>query len=866
MLRPLWFILREIERVRNVRDFSRAPRHRRIWPSALGWSAAALSSLACLVALGYFTGNHTPTDRGFWDSLRRTLVKPSVSLPVAFAILTCAAYACRRARLEWLGWRPGRIQVSDFSAPGVTATSAQEITDRFRSRLAGMRLASAVAAPTAPAETDFLDVLGSAGASSSNILATLLGLLRAAVPSFTWEIRGTVVEQPSPLAKYRVSLQITRLPNQGSSEVSCEHFDLDQALRLAADSATAAILPRTRLCKGPWIAWRRYAMPGELFNAYEDACQHETCRRYDLAHELYYVALSYDPMNMMIRLQLGQLQEKLNLFVEALATYTAMDFVVTPGVSSRQAGPKPQRAKRGNGAKRARASALPAGLYPRRAERERNRALLLARYRRAVLLGEGSFLAGWSDRSRDDPERAARRRSLRPQDDPERAARRRSLREQLKPWLHELMTDSHVAGAVELLESAQAARLGRQDEQDLRVALTVCASTEIERLRAALPLAWTLTRRSPLTRRALDLTQLCIAERGRVASPLSGLPRTLATLERDVRAIERRRRFFRRWRLKRWEEHYNAACLFAIALLRNTSKSDPGGYARAAIGRLERAAASADSSFIARQRAWVTTEDPDLNGLRQQPEFKAFEAQYFPTGRPIARRPVKERELVEIRCTRDLLVAAAREWEGAWRARAAAAEARMPPPSGKQWWKDEHDVWNHIYKLAHKPDWRARLELVRAARTWRAGYGIDPIEPVFARYELQALEVGDDSIDNAAKAEIKATKRRLTAVAAAIASDGTMPTAFRGFTWGVPVLAASDAEPATIPPEVRARLCARQAALWQGLQRWLVLADGLAAEDHSRAFAVELKRARRLWRRADRRVAKQRLLDRKLHC
>jgi hypothetical protein len=101
------------------------------------------------------------------------------------------------------------------------------------------------------------------------------------------------------------------------------------------------------------------------------------------------------PMNRVIRLLLGQLQEKLHMSLEAIATYTAMIDAARPA-----------------------GAGLPPGLYTRRAERERTRALLIARYRRAVLLVDDSVMADWFAHGQG-----------------KRARRHSELRNQLAPWL-----------------------------------------------------------------------------------------------------------------------------------------------------------------------------------------------------------------------------------------------------------------------------------------------------------------------------------------------------------------------------------------------------------------------------------------------
>jgi hypothetical protein len=811
---------REASRVRNIGSFSRATRYRRRSPTVALWSFALTLSIGALVSLGYVVGSGPPGkgQNGFWDSLDRALTQPSVSLPLTFAILTCLAYAGRRVRFEWLAWRPGRIQVPDFGAPGLTSGSPVQLTRAFRDHLAGMRLASSGAAPAAQPQTDFLDVLGAAKATSSDVLGTLLGLLRAAVPAFTYEMRGVVVERAGPPRDYKVSVQIVRLPGEGDT-IEVTDADLDDAIRRAADWATAAILPRTRLCKGPWVAWRRYAMPGPLFSAFENACAEETRRCYDQAYDLYYRALDRDPMNRMVRLQLGQLQEKRHMSLEALATYTAVVDTALPAGRN-----------------------LPPGLYTRRAERVRTQALIIARYRRALLLAEGSFLKEWFE--------AVSERHI------ERAQRLAALRAQLTPWLGESVPAEH-ADALPLIRSGPKDRELSADElKRLHGALAACAIEEVRRLTRDLPLAWRLRRRPPLTRRALELTHRCIKQRAALADALGdGSPRhtPVAELNKQIDDLERWRFVQPRRPLRRWEEHYNAACLYAIPLLEEpTGLTDQAAdaytkrLASLAVARLERAAACADSSFIARQRDWITSEDPDLDGLRRQPRFNAFESAYFPADAPTPRRPKDVEELSELRCTRELLANAARGWEAAWHARASTA----PESEGEDpvhWWTDEHEVWRHVHGVALHHNRRARLALAEASRKWHLSYGIDAVEPIFGLYEQSVLEAGDEAVDEAAAHEIRMIHERLSELSRKL----SMPDeehSFEDLAPGFSELDIFDAGATLFTPAMRSRLCARQARVWRRLNDWLLAPQG-TAEQKLHALEKELARAQCLWRR-----------------
>jgi hypothetical protein len=805
--RILRLIARELRRVGNLRRFARAPRYRLRWPMSVAWGAMLIVSFAALLGLAYLVGHGAAKGDRLLASVEKTIAQPSVSVPLAFAMLTSLAYACRRGRLEWLAWRPGRIQVPDFSAADMDATSQAQLTSLFRERLTRMRLASSGATPAAQPVSDFLDVLSAAEVSTGNVLGTLLGLLRAAVPGFAYELNGVVVKRGAPANDYKVSVQLMRLSSQDGSQIEVTDTDLDRAIQRAADHATAAILPRTHLCKGPWVAWRRYKMPGELFNAYEEACEHEAGKRYDQALEMYCRALDVDPMNWTLRLQLGQLQEKLRMPLEALATYTGLIDAARPANKD-----------------------LPAGLYSRRAESERRRVWLIARYRRAVMLVDRSTIEAWFQAL---DERHA-----------DRARRLDALRDQLRPWLEKELPLDAPAQLREGLEHPL--RFAARQEPLLRV-LSQAARRQLDALRSELPLRWSLSRRSPLTRRALKLAALCSQPRAQAGAGVD-----VERLEEQVKDIERPP-----WRrplrpLRRWKEQYNAACLFAIPLLReDLSDADSDRLAAKAVERLELATACAASSFIAGRRDWVTSEDPDLNGLRSHRFYKAFEAKCFPECARPSRRPRGVQELAELRCTRDLLVAAARGLEALWRARAASTQTGAGGEDG-HWWNEEQEAWRRIHDVCLHHDSRARLALADASRQWHRSHGIAPVEPVFGRYEERASSANGDRpelIDGLAEREIEEIHDRLLALSHMLARPGD-EHGFRGFLAGVTVLEILDGEPNAVTPAMRERLCTRQAVLWHGLHVWLTAPEDADREDLRLAFSGELRRARRLWKRA----------------
>jgi tetratricopeptide (TPR) repeat protein len=791
------------------------------------------------------------------DSVVKTVTSPAVAVPIAFLIAALCGCVCRAARLAWLAWRPGPIVVSDFQVPmPVTGTTPVEVTARFRDSLSLLRLDSAVPSPGATPEASFLDVLSSGGVSSSDILRTLLTLLRASWPTHAFAVEGLIQQRDEPKG-CGIAVHAVRLPGEPAGLVEVWEADWEKAAQSAADGAVAALLPRTRYCRGPWAAWQGFRAPRELFTAYREAASLVGERRYDEALGCYREALSRDPTNLTIALQLGQLQEKIGLFIGALTTYQRILALDNPG-----------------------AEPIPRGLYRRAARREWERSVRLARYRQIVLLGQGTLVREWCGVFPGDPENYRQRL-------------RDHFREELEPLTfprNDPVADAISDAIVELIEVTTSG----DDEKVAKVQQALMpavyqAAYELQRSLSRLELRpW----QQPLSRRTVGLTLASQRTRARLADAGAREPdrsRHLPKqLDRDARWAGWRPGLWAGWRpplLRRWtwQQQYNAACLYAIPLALELDakaagaarrpasawKLDPttaNALARRAVSRLERAAARADSEFVATRRDWVLKEDPDLRGLRDRPEFKTFVDDYFPTREnpadlifgetagpavclPLARR--SRARTVQTEYTHHLLGAVAGRWHELWHQR-ASQETIVDPHTLLRWWSEESDIWSLFGEVAtQRYDWLRRQRLLQKANEICVGDGVIPIVASYG---------GFHTVSSSARGEPAGTTGERSAEAClaplerwfALDDSGLARSHGVQLARCLELLRRADADTRTLGSRERlARLCHHQAALWQTLAEWLSGEITDEAETRERLHR-QLSRTKAGWGRVDR--------------
>jgi hypothetical protein len=718
-------------RLRKGKPGSRSKRPKPRWGGVIGWSVGVVAGLAALVGLAHLHGNPPDQADGFPSPALYTLSKPGVAAIATFGTLVWLAWCIRRLRFEFLAWWPGRIVVPNFVASGDTpAAEVERLTASFRDRLGMSHLQSPASVPAPAEQGDFLDVLARNGVDSGNLLGSLLSLLRAAFPTHAYEVNGALVTRKGR-RPYGVTVHVVRAPGKGAGGHTVWDTSWTGAARQAADHATAAILPRTRVCRSPWTAWRRYYMPPALLQHYEHAaeCEHE--RRYDDALASYYQALDHDPMNYGLRLQIGFLQEKLGLYLDALDTYENILGVAEPSSDRDVVGSSHRRSAR----------------------RDRDRTLLVARYRYAVLLGGPGLPHQW--RKLQTQEASTRR------DD-----ERERLRERLTPRLTKLFEDALASNEVaatsspvydEAGQSAPPPERGQsslevparspQDAARLPELFLLASLHRLADLRRRIPPSrpW---RRPPVTRVAARLSTLVVRERLRLELCGSHCERDIKRLKAEIDSIEPAGGF------ERWQEHYNVACMWALPLLENGS-AHAEELTCLAVKRLESATERADTEYLVSRRDWLVSEDPDLQGLRAQPRFKSFEAAYFPSAAPTPQRPRDVHRWEVSRYTLELVRAAAQRWEDTWERRARQLEPVTGVRVLLRWCEDELSARRLIRDVAlHHRDWQTRFQLLDRMRGWSVEYGFEPIDVAFPDFphegELGARHHGIDEATTAA--------------------------------------------------------------------------------------------------------------------
>jgi hypothetical protein len=797
---------------------------------------AGLAVCVLLLVLFAYVAGHGAKDiglGGFAEGILTAATAKGSSPLVAFLLVAVAAWCIQRLWLERLAWRPGQVLIPVFT-PGSELTGKVEplhLTTQFRQRFAALRVQSLAPVPGTAPEAGFLEVVGQKSADGGKPLSALLAVAQAAKPTHAYVVHGVLVER-SHQPKYGVTIQVVRVPGEGAPPETVWEVSWDRAIRRAADRAMAHILPRTRRCDAPWASWGGYVMPPELLETYEAAVSFEEQRRYDQALARYLDAVTRDPMNLALRLHVGHLQEKLGLYIDALATYQGMLEV-------------------GGKAKRR----LPKRVYRKAARRERDRVLTLAQYRLLVLIGGPPLAEQW---------RSTSRREEWSERDEQRADVRDRLRGPLTDALARATGNTHEDVAALLAEPDRPYDTDDPRDPDptlnkLRLAFVQYALGQLPDLRTRLTTRLGRQRADApraLTPASLELTRLCLEVRQRWIKQQCESPRRwiwtradVATLESEVDAAAGGSRMLR------WHEHYNAACAFALPLLVRRDRTAPEDdqreedavrdrLATLAVDALREATTCADSGYIATRRDWLLTEDPDLDGLRVHTRFKAFEAMFFPGPVPTPRRPRHVQRLEVSRYTRDLIEATATRWQAEWHARRTRNEGLDDPHGLTEWWEDEARAWALVGRTAwNHRRWRVRFELLEAMDELSIRYDGSPLDVAFHTFEEPWMcRPSEIDVDRLARRALDCATDQLHVLAGALSADDPVKGRFAvaGIEQWIDRLRDREAAGKWANVEDVRRLCDRHAAVWERLHLWVATCDPVEAVRAGRCFRTHL--------------------------
>ncbi|UOZ04711.1 tetratricopeptide repeat protein [Amycolatopsis sp. WQ 127309] len=680
------------------------------------------------------------------------------SVVVISAVLTL--YFTGKARLEAAAFRANQIDIRLFADERPDAShdreidSAVELTAAFKRILNDSRLYTPTSVPGVGGSYDFIQIVENAGESADGWWKAATKLIRLAQPPAAFTVTGTV-RPGNTSGRYQLILELVRCPRFAASPLVIEDESWPRVLHRAANAVAALVIPRSAYVRTNihWAAWRDAKIPYELFDAYQRANHFITYRRYDEALAEYYRALSLDPSNVYIRLEIAALQEQLDLHLDALATY---DDVIT--LCSRG---KPKLARWWIGEDFAR--------QPRHAGRSRDVALLIARYRHALVLGHGDSVAGswWVRRTTagvPGDARALRRAELRAALEL-RFRRYVELDVRTRPYaiprekrleLHRRVMRVSVPELV--VQDATLEQLAEYNQRAAEMRSYFCALSqyEIERLVADYRNFGRRWRRSweQLTNRALDLSLVWAVLRRAMADvePMSGAvpeprpaypgsrvkladvcpdrrwPPDPQALDDTVEAAGPR---------KSWEECYNAASVYAVAMLEVGPRGERDlrdrarnprltgetrdEVARRAVRELYHAATISHSGRLPERRSWVMGEDPDLAALRGHELFRVFEMVTFSPDRAAPLRPQRAHVWEQVSYVRRLVCEIASCRAHFWRLRALDP---APVQDGRvldRWRSTDRDAWRRLADLATgKQDWYTRYQAISAFREWSA--------------------------------------------------------------------------------------------------------------------------------------------------
>ena len=479
-------------------------------------------------------------------------------------------------------------------------------------------------------------------------------------------------------------------------------------------------------------------MPVSLFRDYQRAKRMVRELRYDEALALYHNALLQDANNYGFKYDIGQLYERLGLYPDALYTYMRLVNEIFP-IRNQKSDAEPRRSK------------TPIW-WP-----EAARDPFVIRYRYVVVLSQGALLArelchpewdrlsNWisspDDSSHDDSDFEYR---------PWRVTELKDITKLLSAELDSLypaLAEGNSGGEGTLIRRSRALNdpspLGNEcmDAKLLSVEdyLLNCAEIESKYLikdfgavnrkrpwrRSSAATRQSLTQSSVrLTAINIDYHRRRLRYISRVDTDSSAWPVPIDKIAQHLQSVQ-----YDPDTSTNWLEHYNVACLYALALIDDERVvGDHEKYAVLAVAALERALkCGEDVDFVRAKRYWLQAGDPDLAGLRRYDAFRAFAGRVY--GRPLPTAPdISKYELYLY--LRSVVENGAVRVEDEWRNRVMRKGDKLSFSELESWWLREAEAWRLAIRLGRfYRQWQTRRSVVVTQRTWLESFG-DEVRPV----------------------------------------------------------------------------------------------------------------------------------------
>ncbi|MEU9860552.1 hypothetical protein AB0D99_06750 [Streptomyces sp. NPDC047971] len=768
-------------------------------------------------------------------------------------LLILLFWALRRWMLQRNAFKPGPVDVQQLVASTAEGEPYLEgLTAQLRKQLSETNLYPPSALPAESPAENFLDLLGDIDLEPKKLGTSILRLFSRLRPKVAYMVRGVLRIRPQE-PRFGVTITVTSYALRGSRTDTRWHQTWEEAVRAAGYWVMAALVPVTQASRGaPWQEWRGRSLPPELFAAYQEARELSRDRKFDDALDRYYAALRLDPTNIHLRTQIAGTQEKLWLHLDALETYHGA--ILLDGQSRQE---RNARLRRG-------------AWNPRRFLCKRYRwwrsGLLEARFRYAVVLGMAERTASqWCESALDPADHRKYRR---------RAQTRAEIRKSLAPALVERYWPAVIyltpPGRKEPILDVSDARtwleheLGDEglDLKTVSLIFQLACEEEMYQLACDYPVLRFLRHPSGRQSRGLTWTSLRLNRdvwaRLRLAWAVDQAPgHKVPGLRTDIywpetagglmKRVQQARgwciwrgttgvlRTVRLWPQRPWQDRYNAACSYAVAMHGQDDERKRDALAEKAVDELEAAARADLNSFQPLMRSWLLTEDPDLEWLRPSPRFIRFERERYPHEAPDRDRPKRPVGVELAAYDQQLLGGTAQVMEHTWRLRGKLLPAESHLIA--EWFVSEKLVWQCVHRVAANQgrDWRDRAKLLQTVReladaTLLAKYGLPSKLPELDDLLDEATWFSAGAAKESLRGFEETIEERLKVLSRAIGGPFDSMSPIRRSDQWVEAVKHNGPFPNFVMQAAVQQACADYEATWRALR------DQLDPEDHELAF------------------------------